>query len=256
MHALAWPFRAFAAGFEAVPPDVDRHAVRVWDLALGQEIARFAGHETRVGALAFAPAGRRLAGGLDDGTVLLWEVASATKGPAGRGEPLAPGALQRHLSDLGSPRPADAYRAMAGLAATPGQALALLARHVRPVPPVDRTRLGQLIQGLDSDDFARRQAAVKALTALREHVEPSLRRALAGKPGLEVTRRLEAILAAPRPPQTADQLRARRAVRVLEWIGGNEARKLLQELARGEPEAELTRLAALALARLRHRKSP
>jgi hypothetical protein len=46
---------------------------------------------------------------------------------------------------------------------------------------------------------------------------------------------------------------AQRGVRLLERLGSPEARKLLEELARGEPEAMKTREAKAALQRLADR---
>ena len=50
---------------------------------------------------------------------------------------------------------------------------------------------------------------------------------------------------------SADVVRRERALEVLEHMGGAEARELLEELAKGAPEAALTREAKAALARLR-----
>jgi hypothetical protein len=50
-----------------------------------------------------------------------------------------------------------------------------------------------------------------------------------------------------------EELRRVRAVEVLELIGTPEARRLLEELAGGEPAARLTREASSSLRRLTHR---
>ena len=55
-----------------------------------------------------------------------------------------------------------------------------------------------------------------------------------------------------RPP--LDIARAESVVPVLEWIGTERARALLQSLTRGVPEAGLTRSAKAALKRLDRRK--
>jgi hypothetical protein len=79
--------------------------------------------------------------------------------------------------------------------------------------------------------------------------EPALRRALAGRPSLEVRQRLEKLLdqlAHPSP----DVLRALRAIEVLESVGTAEAKAVLGKLAAGQPGAGLTREAKAALRRL------
>src|SRR5262249_62296244 len=78
---------------------------------------------------------------------------------------------------------------------------------------------------------------------------PSLRGARAGKPSLEVRRRLEKLLG-NLDPQSTNRLRMLRAVEALEHAGSAEARRLLEELAGGDPEAWLTREAKASVERL------
>jgi hypothetical protein len=83
-------------------------------------------------------------------------------------------------------------------------------------------------------------------------LEPLLRQALAGKPKLEVRRRLERLLASLEE-LSPHRLRLLRAVEALEYAGGSEARRLLEELAGGAPDAWLTREAKASLERLKSR---
>jgi hypothetical protein len=108
-----------------------------------------------------------------------------------------------------------------------------------------------LLAGLNSDRFAEREEATKELEGLGGLVEPAVRRALADKPSPEAKKRLEALAAqidalTPGP----GELRAVRAVEVLEHAGTPAARRLLAELARGVAEARHTREAREALRRL------
>src|SRR5262249_49925638 len=86
------------------------------------------------------------------------------------------------------------------------------------------------------------------------YAAPALRRALGGRPALEVRKRLEGLLekALLRPP-TGPELQALRAVEALEKIASPEARQVLRGLAKGAPEARLTREAMAALGRLTRR---
>jgi hypothetical protein len=80
---------------------------------------------------------------------------------------------------------------------------------------------------------------------------------LAGKPTLEARRRLEKLLDhLDAPVADADRLRALRAVEALEHIGTPPAVHLLQTLARGDPDARLTREARAARERLSRRPVP
>jgi hypothetical protein len=81
---------------------------------------------------------------------------------------------------------------------------------------------------------------------------PALRKALDSKPSAEARRRMESVLEKPRnlPPGT---LQAIRAVEVLENISTPGARRLLESLAEGAPEARLTQEAKASLGRLAKR---
>jgi hypothetical protein len=67
-------------------------------------------------------------------------------------------------------------------------------------------------------------------------------------------RRLEQLLEKQQGPAAAgDELRSRRAVEVLEYIGGADVTRLLHKLASGVPDARLTVEAKASLARLEKR---
>jgi hypothetical protein len=115
--------------------------------------------------------------------------------------------------------------------------------------------LGQL----DSKRFAVREKATQQLEQLGERASPALRKALAAGPALEVRQRIEQLLEKlSKPVASTDLLRGLRAIEILEQVGTATARQVLESLARGDPEARLTRDARDALARLsaRNRVGP
>ena len=84
------------------------------------------------------------------------------------------------------------------------------------------------------------------------HAEPALRAALKAKPSLERKRRVETILATlTEASPSADDLRHLRALIVLERINTPEARRVLEDMAKGSQSARLTRQALAALACMR-----
>jgi hypothetical protein len=150
---------------------------------------------------------------------------------------------------------AKAYRAVQALAAAPKQAVPFLRERLKPVQPLtaaDRERFTGLLADLDSGAFAVRERAAAELEKRGNTLEPLLRQALAGKPSLEVRRRLEKLLG-NLDPESPNRLRMLRAVEVLEHTGDAEARRLLEELASGAPGAWLTCEAKASLERLARR---
>jgi HEAT repeat protein len=129
----------------------------------------------------------------------------------------------------------------------------LLREKLKPITPVSGETLKKLIDALDSPRFAEREAAEKALTELGEAALAELRSRLENKPSVEQKSRIEKILKPHEKPGTLPPavLRQARAVMILERIGNADARKLLQELSGGAPEAAPTREAIRAMERLR-----
>jgi WD40 repeat protein len=203
------------------------------------------GSSGRAQCLAVAPDGQIAATGHVDGTALLWDLSSVWKAvPAPR-----PARTEDCWTALAGGDAHAAYEAIDALAVTPGPALALLRPRLQPVP-VSSAWLRQRIADLDSDEFATREAASRALEKVGEVAETELRRALAREPGLEHRTRLERLLAAPWPAPTSEEVRHLRALIVLERIGTAEARAVLRSLAEGAEGARLVRDAKAALTRL------
>ncbi len=79
--ALAWSRdgRVVASGDQRSDPSAPSLSltVRLWDPASGKELARFAGFDADVAALAFSSDGAFLAVGLRDSTILIWDIANA-----------------------------------------------------------------------------------------------------------------------------------------------------------------------------------
>jgi hypothetical protein len=207
----------------AVADDDSRdHSVGLWDLASGAELKALHGHTDSVRALAFAPDGKTLASGSDDTTVLLWDVSRARLDVVSR--------------SLGRLRRAAEIEA----------------------------RVSGLLAALEDDQFEARERASRELEKLGPEAAPALRQALAGALSVEARSRarkaldaLKPAASAPGPPGLPD---VPTALAVLENVGTPEARRALEELARGPAGSAVTREARAALARLAKkgpgRKSP
>jgi WD40 repeat protein len=229
-------------------------ALRLWEVATGRERFRSVGHRAAVWDVAFSADGRLLASVSSDTTALLWDPTGRSLLPPLPAAGLSPELLNACWKDLGEPDARRGYRAVGLLLQAPGQAVPFLAERLRRADPAPDRRLARLIRDLDDDEFAVRERAVKELARLGNAAETALRRALQGNPSAEVRRRVRVLLAALRGKAPApERLRALRLTEVLERLATPEARKLLQGLTRGPPEAALTWEAGAAWERLLRR---
>jgi hypothetical protein len=227
-----------------------------WEIATGRERRRLAGHQGRVSSLTFAADGKTLVSGGEDTTALVWDLTGRLDGKGLPGGKLSARELDACWTDLAAADAALGYRAVQTLAAAPARAVPYLGKLLSPAPAVDKRRLERLIADLSSDQFAAREKATKELEAAGKQAEPLLQQVLERKPPLEMRRRVERLLqklAREEWDPSPDRLRGLRALEALERIGTPEARQLLQHLARGVPEARLTREAKASLERLSRR---
>jgi RNA polymerase sigma factor (sigma-70 family) len=224
--------------------------VRLWEVATGNERKSLPGHEGDVTALAFAPDARTLVSGGSDTTALVWDLTGRLEGGKLRPANLSQNDLELAWTDLRGDSGARAYAALWALAASPKQALPLLRDALPRAAAPEAGRVAQLIADLDDDDFNKREKATDELVKIGEPAEPALKKALEGKPSVEMRRRLEYLLERMREsPGSGERLRQARALEVLEVMGTPEARAVLEGLAKGAADAWLTREAKAALAR-------
>lgn len=231
---------------------LDERQLRVWDLATGKETRSWPLPVAAPTVIRLTADGRRAFVALGDGTGLIWDVSV--------GRPVAKvpseATFKAWWDELGD---ADARRAHAAawrMADVPASAaVGQMRRYLRPAVAVgDVKAMTKHMDDLDSDDFRTREQATRALEALGRGAVGEMRRALDRRPGLEVRRRLEKLIAvAEGLPSLPEDLRTLRAIAVLEGVGTAQARQLLAELAKGEAYALQTQQAAAALQRLSRR---
>jgi WD40 repeat protein len=218
--------------------------VVLWEMSTGKVRRRLLGHEANITALAFAPDGTLISAS-QDSTALIWE------GPSFRKKTdLSTQEVEDRWGRLGDPDAIRAYDALCDLVSAGGAAVSVLQKVLRPVKAGDTQKVQNLLRDLASDTFSVRQRASRELEALAEGAEPMLRKALEGDLPLEIRRRVEQAIEKLDPLQSAERLRALRAVEVLEWIGSPAAKRLLETLAGGIPGARLTQEARVSLGRL------
>jgi WD40 repeat protein len=214
----------------------------LFELASGKQVLHHPDNGTT--SLAIAPDGRSAATGLVDTTILVWDLAPATRQKI----ELSAADLERLWTDLAGDDAPRAYRAIGTLIADPQRSVPFLREHLQPVKE-DAPRIRRLVADLDSDQFAVRDAAYKELEKMDDAAHGVLRQALKDAKSLELRRRIETLLSDPWVVQSPRKLRQIRAIAVLEQIGNAEARRVLEHLASGVAEARLTREAKAALKR-------
>jgi hypothetical protein len=225
------------------------NTVRLWEVANGKSRGQLEGHQSSIFRLAFSRDGKRLVSGSQDHTALVWDMTRAAAQARER-EALDPADVEECWKTLAKSDGEEAYAAVVRLAqAAPEKTLPVLARHLA-ARPAEARRFARLIADLDHDEFDVREKATEVLEKVGMPALSELRRAMKSSPSVEVRRRAEMVLAKLDaddwvPPE---ELRLLRTVEVLERVGTAEARKLLEDLARGSSVVEEARA---ALARLR-----
>jgi RNA polymerase sigma factor (sigma-70 family) len=217
----------------------DSGTVQVWELLSGKMVANFRGHRGVVASVEVSPDGKLLATGGHDQVAYLWGLKPAT-------------VPDRPLELLIGEDSEAAYRAVWALAAEPDGPKRLRERF----PPIAEPKLETIrawIADLDHAMYTRREEASAALAKAGPLCEPSVRRALQGKPTAEARERLVKILAGITRKPSRDDITHSRAVQAMELANTAAARKVLEEWAGGVEGAWLTVEARAALERLRAR---
>jgi WD40 repeat protein len=233
---------------------------RLWEVATGREILSLPASGQKIRSVALSPDGGTVATGGADGKILLWDLEAAWKRTLGKVPPAkGPEQIEKCWRDLASEDPVVALRAMEALATVKPGVVPLFRKRLRPGLSVrHRARIRRLISDLDDDAFLVREAASAELKRLGGEAESALRKALVGRPSVEVRFRIQDILStlpsrSPEDPSgalTGEPLRIVRAIQLLERIGTDEAKEVLRSLAEGPKTARETWQARSALDRL------
>jgi WD40 repeat protein len=250
--------RIYAAAFSPDGRTVatgQNEVVVLWETASGKKRGQFNGHRGVLSSVAFAPDGKALASGSRDGTALIWDL--VRPGKKSGSSALEEKELQAAWDRLADADAAKAYQAVCTLIAHPKETVQYVGAHLKPIT-VDFQQIDRYIRELDDNSFEARKTATEELTKMEEVPEVKLRNVLAGKPSLEIRRRVEEILKEierGKLEPSGRHLQPVRAVEVLEHIGTPEARSILSQLTQGTPGLRLTEEAKGSLERMKKKES-
>jgi Tol biopolymer transport system component len=230
--------------------------IKLWDLATAKELTSFKGHAATIWSLAFSPDGTRLASASGTwskeaaGDAKVWDITAALKSAEALPPPDAK-QLDVLWADLAGKDAGKAYRAVWAMSAARKETLALVSERAK-APPRDPSieRIPKLIADLDADSFEAREKASEELAKLGAAAHPALKKAL-DSTSAEVRLRAAALLEKKVEPPlpTADEMRAWRTIEVLQRIGTEETRPLLQKFAKDAAGTPLGDDAAAVLER-------
>jgi hypothetical protein len=238
-----------AFGRVSTSPNEVLETIGLWEVCTGSLIRRLKYDRvpSLVPTLSFSPDGRHLLCCGFSEQAFLWDLScwpAAVQGEHGR---RSFAALWRELSGNDTPL---AHQAMWQCVANPKETVEAFTGRLLPAAEVSAKTLASLIDQLDSDDFTAREKATRTLAELGNSAEGALREAAKSPSSAEAARRIEKLLALLEGKSPSEA----RALAALEQIGTPEAKKLLERLAKGAPDACLTREAKESLARLLKRR--
>jgi WD40 repeat protein/Flp pilus assembly protein TadD len=233
--------------------------VRLWEVWSGEEAARFAGSSGPVLGVSFSPDGRFVASGSEGGSIYVWDI------DAGIGSGAPPGGEARDgsLDDLRSLcerlASTDAFAAFGAVRTL----VRLAKRDSRAVTRYMADELAErsaesarkLIPLLDDDDVDQRSRATLQLARLGAGAREVLREALKGSSSVEVRGRVKPLLdkLEDENAPVRETIGRLRALWVLESVGGDDAKAILEADAARAPKSREGVEARKAIDRMRRR---
>ena len=222
--------------------------IRVFDILGGSMVTEVQCDSGVVGSLVFDSRGTRIIAGNSNSTLLICSLSKPPEKPIRHTDFLRDQANSL-WTRLGQSDAACAYSAVRELIEMREETVSLFRDRLKPVKGVEESRVNELINALNDAQFAVREKAESRLVECGECVSSVLKSRLARSQSTEESARIRRIIARIEI-WDVDQLRAARAIYVLERIQTEAATNLIRLVARGASQSRITQEAIAALFRL------
>jgi WD40 repeat protein len=223
--------------------------VLLWDVITGTQRYQFTGHREPVSCVQFSPDLKEIATGCVDSSICVWDLAKMVSESLPEFTEMQ---FEVLWNQLGSGDSQLSYAAVWTLVAASSKALPFLDKKVRAIFTADFEQVEKLIDDLDNADFGIRERATNELRQMKGVAIAFLEERLKQKVSPEAGRRI-VLLLQDLASYTSNELRAIRAVEVLEIIANHQAKLILSDLAKGQMRSPLTSESQAALDRLFNR---
>lgn len=227
--------------------------VALYDFDRGVLLDQLDGHRGAVTTVAFQKGTNALVSVGNDGVLYLRDVAAVLKANKPQPLTLTRQQLEEHWAQLGLQDARGVALAIQALVRAEAETMPWLKARLQPI---DAKRVQTLLKDLGSDDFETRDGAMRELGRMGKAVEGALKASRESPDAtLDKRVRIEELLdRIAENKATPEYLQALRGIEVLERVGTAEAKGVLEKVAGGLPEAEVTRQSRAALERLKERK--
>jgi WD40 repeat protein len=240
--------------------------IKLWETETGRERGHYVGHRGRARSVAISADGRFVVSGGENTSALVWDATRPrTRNAFIRRESTATD-LVAHFKNLAGDNAEQAYASMWALQSAPKKTISFLGDQNSLFTSANVRAIQRWIRDLDSDKFAERERAAHELGWILDEAESHLKKALQGKPSLEVRRRIDQLLEERSRGPIGKELQRFRVIEILEHIaapgadaaeGADATRRaaiaLLKKLAAGAAEVRPTQEAKASLERLERR---
>jgi WD40 repeat protein len=233
----------------------DGNQLCLWEAATGEPVFSWSPHRHGANAARFLPRGRRFCSGSNDTQILIWSLDEMFGPPVA---PATPEAREQCWKALAEGPASGALRARLALAEGGEETALFIRQHIKLPPAPDAAKIRQLIAQLDSDAFAAREEAGKELIKIGRDAVPFLLDANQSATSVEAKARMAALLKEMEKPAplSGEMKRTLRAIAVLEAVGTDTAKRVLESIAIVPGDSPAGRAARAALLRLGAKTAP